>query len=276
MALLNNLLGGVRHRIGKFFHRPYQVFGIGWLDEKKWKHQKDRTEIKQHLYRNKYTIFFRDAPEFLVSIEELFVKEFYRFKPQTDRPRIIDCGSYIGTSILYFKTNYPNAVVTGFEPDPSNFALLQRNLDNWRFADTNAVNAAIWIHNDGMSFNSEGNMSSRITGEPGETGTEKVNTVRLNDLLDEPVDFLKIDIEGAELPVLKDCAGKLKNVRNLFIEYHGKYEHSAHLNEILEILAGSGFAYAIKDGGVIHARPFFDRDTDYEYDVLLNIFAFRP
>ncbi|HVU96488.1 MAG TPA: FkbM family methyltransferase [Puia sp.] len=276
MPLLNNLIGGVRHRVNKLFHRPYRAFGIGWFEEKKWKHQKDNREVKQHVYKDRYTICFRDASEFLVSVDELFIKEFYKFRPQIDRPRIIDCGSYIGTSILYFKTNYPNAIVTGFEPDALNFALLQRNLENWGFEDTTAVNAAVWIHNEGISFNSAGNMSSRITGESAKAGMEKANTVRLRELLNEPVDFLKIDIEGAELPVLKDCSDKLTNVRNLFIEYHGRYERSSDLNQILDILARNGFEYAIKDGGVIHARPFWDKDTDYEFDLLLNIFAFRP
>ena len=63
-----------------------------------------------------------------------------------------------------------------------------------------------------------------------------VRCVRLNDLLNEEIDFLKIDIEGAELPVLKDCSDNLKNVKNLFVEYHGKYDEMFKLNEILEIL----------------------------------------
>ena len=34
---------------------------------------------------------------------------FINSETNRDRPKIIDCGSYIGTSILYFKVNYPNA-----------------------------------------------------------------------------------------------------------------------------------------------------------------------
>jgi FkbM family methyltransferase len=272
---LKHLFGGIRYRIKKQFHRPFRVFDIGWFEEKRLKHQTDH-ELKEHLYRNRYKVSFRNAPEFLVSIDELFVKEFYKFRPETDRPRIIDCGSYIGTSILYFKVNYPGAIVTGFEPDSSNFSLLQRNLGNWAFSDTEAVNAAIWIDNDGISFSSAGNMSSRIDmGEDRQESGEKVKTVRLSDLLDETIDFLKIDIEGAELPVLRDCASKLPHVRNLFIEYHGKYERSSELKEILDILLQKGFRYCIKEGGVVHARPFWDKVTAYEYDMLLNIFAFR-
>ncbi|HLA57934.1 MAG TPA: FkbM family methyltransferase [Puia sp.] len=273
--LLNNLIGGVKYRIKKTFHRPYAVFDIGWFKEKRLKHQAD-SRIKHHLYRGKYKIVFRDAIEFLVSIEELFINEFYKFRPVTDRPKIIDCGSYIGTSILYFKVNYPNAIVTGFEPDPSNYSLLERNLDSWAFTDTKVINAAIWTDNDGISFNSTGNMSSRIDMGVNETdGMQRVRSVRLSELLNEEIDFLKIDIEGAELPVLRDCSDKLRNVRNLFVEYHGKFANVSELNEILDILLRNDFKYCIKEGSIIHSKPFWDKDTKFEYDLLLNIFAFR-
>ncbi len=273
--LLENITRGFGNRISKIFHRPYRVFNIGWVKEKILKHQSD-TSLKHHLYRKKYKIAFRDANEFLVSIDELFIKEFYKFRPDTERPKIIDCGSYIGTSILYFKVNYPNAIVTGFEPDPSNYSLLKLNLDNWAFNDTKAVNAAIWINNESISFSSAGNMSSKInTDHTGENGEVMVKCVRLSDLLNEEVDFLKIDIEGAELPVLRDCGDKIKNVKNLFVEYHGKYDKLSELNETLDILIRNGFKYCIKEGSIIHSKPFWDKNTKVKYDMLLNIFAFR-
>ena len=141
---LSNLGKGVYKRIRKIFYHPYSVFNIGWAKEKILKHQTDQ-DLKYHLYKNKYKIAFRDAPVFLVSINELFINEFYKFRATTDRPKIIDCGSYIGTSILYFKINYPNAIVTGFEPDETNYGIVKENLENWNFPDTSVTNAAIWI-----------------------------------------------------------------------------------------------------------------------------------
>ena len=273
--VLSNLSKGVYYRIKKMFYRPFSVFDIGWAKEKILKHQTS-TILKYHLYKNKYKVAFRDSPTFLMSIDELFINEFYRFRTDKDRPRIIDCGSYIGTSILYFKVNYPNAVVTGFEPDEKNYSILKQNLDTWNFPDTNVMNAAIWINNGSISFNSVGNMSSRIeTNLDGNNDKGSVKCVRLNDLLNEEIDFLKIDIEGAELPVLKDCSDNLKNVKNLFVEYHGKYDEMFKLNEILEILLQNNFKYYIKEGNVVYSKPFWDKDKIGDYDMLLNIFAFR-
>ncbi|MDP4150101.1 MAG: FkbM family methyltransferase [Bacteroidota bacterium] len=275
MPLLRNLIAGVNHRLKKILSRPYSVFDIGWLKEKTLKHQTD-TGLKHHVYKRKYKIAYRDGPTFLMSIKELFIDEFYKFRPDSDHPRIIDCGSYIGTSILFFKVNYPHAIITGFEPDASNYSLLKSNVDNWGFSGIEIFNAAIWVNNENVSFHSAGNMSSRIEAGANERDDQKmVRCVRLNDLLHEQVDFLKIDIEGAELPVLRDCSDNLKNVKNLFVEYHGKYSELSDLNEILEILYRSDFKYCIKEGNAVHARPLWEGDSGVQYDMLLNIFAFR-
>jgi hypothetical protein len=64
----------------------------------------------------------------------------------------------------------------------------------------------------------------------------------LRDLLDSPVDFLKIDIEGAEYAVLKDCRDRLQNVRNLFVEYHAAPDEPQRLNEMLSWFSEAGFS----------------------------------
>jgi FkbM family methyltransferase len=272
---LSNLGKGVRTRVKKLFYHPYSVFNIGWAKEKILKHQTD-LNLKFHVYRNKYKVAFRDGPVFLVSINELFINEFYKFRPATDRPKIIDCGSYIGTSILYFKVNYPNATVTGFEPDETNYGIVKSNLEAWNFPDTRVVNAAIWINNEFISFNTKGSMASRIETGVYDGGNKRtVPCIRLNDLLNEEVDFLKIDIEGAEHAVLKDCSDNLKNVKNLFVEYHGVYAEMFKLNEILEILVQNKFSYYIKEGSPVYAKPFWDKGKVGDYDIILNIFAFR-
>ena len=270
------LVIGIRKRLDIIFYRPFSKFDISWFQEKILKHANSGIEYS-HLYKNRYKIIFKDPKAFLYSVKELFVEEIYKFKAQDDTPYIIDCGSYIGTSILFFKTQYPNAKILAFEPDNSNFELLNNNIKKWDLKDIEIQNAAIWINNLGVNFIADGNMASKIdeSNNTAHNENQKTKSVRLKDLLTEKIDFLKIDIEGAEYEVLVDCESKLSFVENLFIEYHGNYNEMYKLNKILNILIENNFKYYIKEAGVTFEHPFYDRENIYDFDTQLNIFAFK-
>ena len=270
------LVIGIRKRLDIIFYRPFSKFDISWFQEKLLKHANSGIEYS-HLYKNRYKIIFKDPKAFLYSVKELFVEEIYKFKAQDDTPYIIDCGSYIGTSILFFKTQYPNAKILAFEPDNSNFELLNNNIKNWDLKDIEIQNVAIWINNLGVNFIADGNMASKIdeSNNTAHNENQKTKSVRLKDLLTEKIDFLKIDIEGAEYEVLVDCESKLSFVENLFIEYHGNYNEMYKLNKILNILIENNFKYYIKEAGVTFEHPFYDRENIYDFDTQLNIFAFK-
>ncbi len=270
------LVIGIRKRLDIIFYRPFSKFDISWFQEKLLKHANSGIEYS-HLYKNRYKIIFKDPKAFLYSVKELFVEEIYKFKAQNDTPYIIDCGSYIGTSILFFKTQYPNSKILAFEPDNSNFELLNKNIKNWDLKNIEIQNAAIWIDNLGVNFIADGNMASKIdeSNNTDHNENQKTKSVRLKDLLTEKIDFLKIDIEGAEYEVLLDCESKLSFVENLFIEYHGNYNEMYKLNKIFNILIENNFKYYIKEAGVTFEHPFYDRENIYDFNIQLNIFAFK-
>ena len=59
------------------------------------------------------------------------------------------------------------------------------------------------------------------------------------------MDFLKLNIEGMELPVLEESADSLPQVRELVLEYHGWPGQAQQLGPILDLLDGCGFRYLI-------------------------------
>src|SRR5690606_15028130 len=71
-----------------------------------------------------------------------------------------------------------------------------------------------------------------------------VKTVWLGNYLQTSVDFLKLDIEGAELPVLESCAHLLKNVQQLMVEVHYRVHNPDDLIRIMSILKDSGYNIA--------------------------------
>ena len=145
---------------------------------------------KKIRYSDKYT--------FLSMYKELFIKEIYAFKSKTATPLIIDCGANIGLSVMYFKKLYPKARIIAFEPDKEIFAMLQENIGAFAFSDVTLKLEAVWVNNDTLHFQSQGGLSGRLTGQTSGEHIIDVKGFRLKELLNQPVDFLKIDIEGAE------------------------------------------------------------------------------
>ena len=75
-----------------------------------------------------------------------------------------------------------------------------------------------------------------------------VRSLRLRHLLEaEPVDLLKLDIEGAEDPVLADCEPVLHRVRAMILDLHEFDAGNRRAPSVLERLSRAGFTYAIDE-----------------------------
>jgi hypothetical protein len=71
--------------------------------------------------------------------------------------------------------------------------------------------------------------------------------VKLRDYLVEPVDFLKMNIEGAEWEALSDSGERLQLVSEMAIEYHHLPGLPRTLHRILGLLDELGFDYVVSD-----------------------------
>jgi FkbM family methyltransferase len=254
--------------------REYAGFNLSWVQEKFYKHAPNHKKYI-HKYKKGIKVAFKDPLSFLHAIKEIFVDEIYLFKTTNASPLIIDCGGYIGISALFFKLNYPQSKVVVFEPDSENFDLAKENIDSWGFENIELHKKAVWINSEDLEFYESNSMASSVHAINTGGNKVKVSAIRLKDFLDQKVDFLKIDIEGAEYEVLLDIKSRLLNVEKMFVEYHGYYHEMNKLNTILNILTEENFKWYIKEAENVYPRPFYDKKIIDTYDVQLNIFAFK-
>lgn len=235
--------------------------------------KKDRYR-RGNIVINNMKIEFIDSLSFYYQYKEIFNEEIYYFKPSCNSPYIIDCGSNIGLSILFFKKNYPESRIIGFEPDPSIFSVLKNNISKNNFDNIQLINKAIWINETNLAFTPDGSDGGRISLNKKTIETVSVPSVCLSDFLNEDVDFLKIDIEGAETAVLQSCKEKLNNIKNIFIEYHSIADEKQELHNLLKILSDVGFRVDIQSISK-NKKPFIGRMENYFFDMQLNIFAYK-
>jgi FkbM family methyltransferase len=220
-----------------------------------------------------YRFDIPDLPSFVWQFKELFVDEIYKFDSIHQEPIILDCGANIGTSCLYFKSIFPRAKIKAFEADRDIVDILQTNLSTNGIDDVEVIDRAVWIDDGGVEFSSEGADGGSIYGDDNLT---KVDSIRLRDYLEDirHIDMLKMDIEGAEYEVLRDCKGSLDGVKNLFVEYHSWSATDQKLSEILQIFEESGFRYHI-ESLTKRVHPFIDDQSDKDMDLQLNIFGVK-
>ena len=211
-----------------------------------------------------------DGRSFYFSYREIFVEGIYRFVPESSAPRIIDCGSNYGTSIVFFKSAHPHARITGVEADPHIFSLLSRNTAH---LDVELINKAVSSNRDPLTFFSEGSDGGRAGQSIEGKASIEVPAITLDDLIDGPVDFLKLDIEGSETDALSACT-KLDLVNAMFIEYHSFKGATQLLGDLLGKLRDAGFRYYVH-GQFCSPTPLTVEALQLGMDLQLNIFAVR-
>ncbi|MCO6498455.1 MAG: FkbM family methyltransferase [Chitinophagaceae bacterium] len=269
-SFIANIFNGITTRVRNSLHREKDTYRVNFFYEKYLKHL-PANKTHYHKFLGKRT-FFRGGPDYLRALKEIFEEQIYnQLLPQ--KAFIIDCGAHIGMSVIFLKKICPDAEILCFEPDNMNYALLMKNISEQGLKNVNAVNAAVWIDNSMVSFDMEGSMDSKIIPEG--HSANQVQAVRLADYIDKKVDFLKIDIEGAEYAVLKDIAPKLSFVDKLFLEYHGSFTQNEELIEMLQIIQSNGFRFYIKEAGPVYPQPFTGIRGSSIYDLQLNIFCIR-
>lgn len=214
-----------------------------------------------------------DGPSFLASWEEIFDRGIYDFNAGSGPVRILDCGANVGVSCLYFHQRFPRAKIIAFEPDPKIFSYLQGNMASAGCRNIELVAKAVWSANTTLRFHSEGADAGRV--EPGmENQGIEIPAVRLRDFLNEPVDLLKLDIEGAETEVMLDLAPCLGGVRNIFVEYHSFAGRPQTLGRLVQILADGGFRLHLHPVHVA-PQPFLEVPSHLGMDLQLNVFGSR-
>src|SRR6266446_7227067 len=171
------------------------------------------TSSLAHLRWSGQDVFYRSGtadPFVLYQVLLWSGKKAEYYVPPALRPKIIlDIGSNIGASIIYFHRQFPDASIFGFEPHPDTFRILQENVAHLRGVTIfnyglGATRQRIAVSADKVNFGafSTGGLF-KDRGHP--AATVECEVRRLDDVLREigiaQVDLIKIDCEGAEADV---------------------------------------------------------------------------
>jgi FkbM family methyltransferase len=195
-------------------------------------------------------VHYADVHQLAWLYEEIFVNRAYDFTSHADRPLIIDAGANIGLATLFFKRKCPSARILAFEANPGTCSLLERNVAG--LGGVTVVGAALAEGHGTLDLHltTAGDIGASlhrdyrlIWHDEEAVTTVRVPTVPLSDYLGEPVELLKLDVEGSEGVVLREAGPSLRNVSRIRMEFH-RFP-GQQLQPTLDLLEHSGFDYAI-------------------------------
>lgn len=223
-----------------------------------------------------HEIIIPDSASFLFMQKEIFNENIYKFKTSNPIPYIIDGGANIGLATIYLKRLFPFSKIIAFEPDPEIYKILESNIKVFNFTDVELVQKGLWDEHTTLLFKSEGADGGIIADvDRSVSATEKIEVISLRPYLKKTVDFLKLDIEGAETIVLKDIKDDLDKVQRIFIEYHSFVNQPQSLNEIIDILTKAKFRIHVSSPGLSSKAPLMGLNIYNNMDMQLNIYGFK-
>ncbi|MEO0904330.1 MAG: FkbM family methyltransferase [Pseudomonadota bacterium] len=134
--------------------------------------------------------------------------------------RLLDIGANVGNHTIFFGKLMNATRITPIEVNPRVIDLLRTNITiNGLLPVCDLSHVGVGFYSEtiggaGIAFRERNIGGARIATEGGE-----LSLVRGEDVLDEPFDLVKIDVEGAEIHVLDGLAGLIASCRpNLFVE----------------------------------------------------------
>ena len=174
-------------------------------------------------YNNRAFFYRRGMVDTVIMERILFLGKRceYRLPTRLNPSFILDLGSNIGASVVYFKKCWPAARIVAVEPAAANYALL---CDNTRSYDGIQCLGCAVGGTSGRGAPVDRNTPNISPYRISQDGSGEVDILSFADLPlgEQPVDLIKIDIEGQEYDFLRSIPEqKLRRIKWIVGEIHG-------------------------------------------------------
>lgn len=206
----------------------WQLLGVGGvLGAARGKLAGHPIEFRVHRSDLPHDLFLRVPSSDVRVYSQIFIRGEYDVEVSRPPDTIVDAGANIGLVSIYLASRFPAARILALEPERGNFALLCKNVE--RYPNVVPVYGALWDENAEVDLIDPGigpwGFRTRRRGDFGTARRlDRVPGFTLDRLMRDygldHLDLLKMDIEGAEVEVLRDSAGWIDRVDAIVLELH--------------------------------------------------------
>lgn len=184
-------------------------------------------KIKNKIFLPKlnHNIFIRNSTKDLETFNEIFIHEVYKIENHIIPNTIIDAGANTGFASLYFKLNFPKSEIVTIEIEKNNVLTMKENLRKFEkvYILENALSNKIEFYKIKDNFNATNSFSILL----GKENDYDVKSITIDEIVKtynwETIDYLKIDIEGAEKELFSsNYENWLPKCKVILIETHDR------------------------------------------------------
>jgi FkbM family methyltransferase len=183
---------------------------------------------------------------------------------------VVDIGAHIGYyTLLAARIVGPQGRVFAFEPEPSNYGLLLRNIEANKYQNVTAIRKAVSDRDGHSTLFIAGPSTHSLVPKPDALSTDRtieIETVTLDSHfsqddvkeLESRISLVKIDVEGAEMMVISGMRRVMKSPRFAMIcEYNPTFLTRAGMDpsHFLSSLYDDGFQVSILEDGTNGELP---------------------
>jgi hypothetical protein len=146
--------------------------------------------------------------------------------------------------------------------------MLHDNIKNNKLNNVTVVESGLYNEDTIIKFSADNTDGGKISN----TGENEISVKKLSTFINKDVDFLKLNIEGAELNVFQDLneSKKINLINELCFEWHSFSNEKQNLDKILKILTDNNFRYNISS---LHGAPLGKFEAEKESQIYLMIYA---
>lgn len=248
-------------------------------------------DVKKNPYPIDMIIYENDAaavPATLLSFEKGYEPEELSIvnilcSYINDNAVFFDVGANLGWYTLNILKQYPNIKSYAFEPIKETYFKMQKNIKINQITNCNLYNFGLWDNNQQTSFfyDIEASGASSIVDIRERNSTVKVcgEVRRMDDFIVEEninrLDFIKCDVEGAELFVFKGGIESIQKYKPIiFSEMLRKWSQkfNYHPNDIIHLLEETDYhCYILAENNKLKRFGYVDEET-----IETNYFFLHP
>jgi len=203
------------------------------------------------IVKNHKDISFIARPKFEDFARFLFSETLAKWEPLTlinlkENEVMIDIGANTGYYTLQLAKKFQASKIISIEADPQTCEILKNNCKLNYLTNVDILNKAVSDKKGQVEFFQR--MQSGTSSIYSINSDEKkinIQTNTLDNILKEyqNISWIKVDVEGAELSVLRGATQVLKKTKNILIEVHEHVltKNNENPQEIIHILKNNGF-----------------------------------